>query len=306
MGWLGNHQTTSGIRHNSSSSNGRTSDSHGIYHGAEYHMQSVFRAIFKQRGKRAQHSKYSDFEILSEVFHAGLPASIKALTGKDKPPGPGHIGSDWFPRLFGNPGTVFGHTIICPMQTDKCAYCCQLLSDENSLRKSIERHTQQGDLGNIERKNALPTAENELVSIMEEQQEHRKMCNEAEEDYKAATRDAYSNHKEVCVQWELLMESWGCRDQESISSLALKVIDLASKFVLVLASDYQEEKLIPSWKKSPQPGPTFFLSKRNIHVHILDAPSFGVNSDESRLFKRAIYSRLRLPVDPKTVMTPSA
>ena len=272
---------------------GRTPDSHGIYHGAEYHLSSIFRATVKQRGKRASNSKYANYEIMSEVFCAGLPLSIRNTVGKQKPPSAGHIGSDWFPRLFGKPGSSFGHTTICPMETDKCAYCCQLKLDENSLRKSIERHKQQGDLGNIERQTGLVAAEKELTSITQEQSNHRKQCNDAEEDYKAACKDAHDRHKEICVQWELLLQSWCNNNLDQVAAaLESTVIDMARKFTLVIASDYQEEKLIPSWKKSPQPGPTFFLSKRNIHVHIIDAPSLGVNSTESRLAKRVIYNRL--------------
>ena len=66
----------------------------------------------------------------------------------------------------------------------------------------------------------------------------------------------------------------------------------AGEFEFILGTDYQEEKLLPHWGKSPQPGPTYFMSKRNVHVHILDAPSCGECSGPSRFGRRIVYSRL--------------
>ena len=273
------------------SPSGRTLDSHGLYHGAEYHLSSIFRAIEKQRGDRRQ--KYEDFEIMSEVFCAGLPPELKALTGRNKPPSPGWVGTNWFPRLFSKPGSIYGHTTLCPMETDKCSYCCRLKIDEHSLRKSIGRHKQQGDQGNIERQMALKSAEGELLGILSDTADHRKECADAEDDYKGATKGKHAAYIELCGNLKQLLQLWWSdASKEQCELLESRLIVEASEYEDPLASDYQEEKLMPSWKASPQPGPTFFFSKRNCHVHILDAPGRGENSSASAIHKRVIYNRM--------------
>ena len=243
----------------------------------------------KPRGNRK--CKFEDFEILSEAFIAGLPAHIRAGTGKGKPPSAGWIGTNWFPQIFGSPNSSHGYTELCPHETDKCAYCCQLKQDANSLQKSIGRHIQQGDQGEVDRTNRRLECEEALEAIEQERQRHRQACTEAEQDYKTAmalhTHQKYCQLVDLFSDWLSLFASGGDADP-----IERELTQLANQYVFQLGSDYQEEKLVPHWGCSPQPGPTFFMSKRNIHVHILDAPSCGEFKGPTALGKRVIYNRL--------------
>ena len=68
---------------------GRTPDEKGLFHGAEYHLDSRYRALCKQRAT-GRIQKYENYEILAEAFIAALPSHVRALTGKAKPPSAGH------------------------------------------------------------------------------------------------------------------------------------------------------------------------------------------------------------------------
>ena len=272
---------------------GRTADKTGRFHGAEYHLSTVFQVLVKSRNKDKP-CKHENYEILSEAFIASLPPEVKALTGKARPPTAGWVGTDWFPRLFGNASSVYGYTTICPKQTDKCNYCCQLRHDMASIRESIKRHRQQGDQGSIERQTQLLAVMNDLKATEEEEKLHIKLCGEAEACYKESITGAHDAYRKACAVWQLLMQACSlpstCTQEEEIRRLTDQLQEVG--LIFRLASDYQEEKLLPHWGKSPQPGATFFMSKRNVHVHIMDVPSCGERYGASVFGRRVIYNRL--------------
>ena len=71
---------------------GRTADKTGRFHGAEYHLSTVFQVLVKSRNKDKP-CKHENYEILSEAFIASLPPEVKALTGKARPPTAGWVGT---------------------------------------------------------------------------------------------------------------------------------------------------------------------------------------------------------------------
>ena len=159
--------------------------------------------------------------------------------------------------------------------------------------KSIERHQQQGDQGDVERAFRLAEAKRELCAVEEELKVHRRECSEAEVDYKDSLVTARPLYQATFAAWMRLLQAYSdVPEADELLKVEAALIETASSLRFIMASDYQEEKLIPSWKKSPQPGATFFMSKMNIHVHIFDVPSCGVNKDTSKFGKRVIYNRL--------------
>ena len=158
------------------------------------------------------------------------------------------------------------------------------------MQKSIERHKQQGDQGDIDRAVRRRECEEALEAIEQERRDHRKACEEADRDYKDAM--LLHDHKKYCEMVSVFSEWLSlCASGGAIDPVEGMLVQLVKQYVFQLGSDYQEEKLIPHWGRSPQPGPTFFLSKRNIHVHILDAPSCGEQKGPTACSKRIIYSR---------------
>jgi len=68
-------------------------------------------------------------------------------------------------------------------------------------------------------------------------------------------------------------------------------IEDASNSWFDVSSDYQQDKAIPSWNLSPQPGPTYFMSGETYYVHILCMESCGDASGPTRFSRNIVYSR---------------
>jgi len=58
-----------------------------------------------------------------------------------------------------------------------------------------------------------------------------------------------------------------------------------------MSSDYQQDKSMPAWNQSPQPGPTYFMSGHTQNVHIFRAESCGTPSGPSRFFRNIVFMR---------------
>ena len=68
-------------------------------------------------------------------------------------------------------------------------------------------------------------------------------------------------------------------------------IEDASNSWFDVSSDYQQDKVVPSWNESPQPGPTYFMSGETHYVHIFCAESCGYPTGPPRFSRSLIYSR---------------
>lgn len=58
-----------------------------------------------------------------------------------------------------------------------------------------------------------------------------------------------------------------------------------------MPSDYQQDKSVPAWNLSPQPGPTYFMSGETHYVHIFCVESCGETTGPSRFSRNVVYSR---------------
>ena len=71
----------------------------------------------------------------------------------------------------------------------------------------------------------------------------------------SAARDYYNEMTQSCSdKWNKIME---LSNQQSTEQLAVA----QHTFTLVLSADYQQNKLIPHWGRTEQPGSTYYLQK---------------------------------------------
>ena len=124
---------------------GRTQDSSGRYHGAEFYLMSRLTQVKTQPGRDTK----DEDAVLECVFKKALQGRADPLTGRPdsslKPPS-GTAVSGWFAEYFGI-GCEFGHTTLFPHKSDACALCESWDVDINSTDMSIKRHSQQtGDM----------------------------------------------------------------------------------------------------------------------------------------------------------------
>ena len=94
---------------------------------------------------------------------------------------------------------------------------------------------------------------------------HKTEAAVAHDMYKSRLVDVRPNYLMLCHAYvELAMA--GNAEAEGLLN---QLLDLAAGFHFVIESDYQQDKHVPFWGKSPQPGPTYFMSKETNYVHIM-------------------------------------
>ena len=72
------------------------------------------------------------------------------------------------------------------------------------------------------------------------------------------------------------------------------LIAAASTLEFGFDSDYQMDKGVPSWRESPQPGPTYFMSKDTMYIHILLVSSLGSRTGPTRFQSNYYYIRRQI------------
>lgn len=139
---------------------------------------------------------------------------------------------------------------ICPHQEDYCDTCAQ---------KNEEIRARQTTLNRLKQATAslpedLEKIEEELRGIRQSLENHRKDAAESHHYYTDII-------KKSATKWKRIVELEGKSDLDKNECDELAV--LHKSFNLVIAADYQMSKLVPHWGKSPQPGSTYFLPRRN-------------------------------------------
>ncbi|KAJ1616684.1 hypothetical protein T492DRAFT_894991 [Pavlovales sp. CCMP2436] len=109
-----------------------------------------------------------------------------------------------------------------------------------------------------------------------------------------ASRDAAAVGTSVVRAFTKLVagEACGvCSDQKDALLVHLAPARLRDSAASTSKADYQQDKAVPYWGYSPQPGPTYFMSHLTFYVHIICAESLG-QADRPSLFGRnRVYTR---------------
>ena len=298
---------------------GRTKDSNGRFHGAEYYMVSKIKTVKTQSGRAVSKPE----EVLECVFKAALASQSPKL----RAPG-GTAIAKWLAEDFGI-GSELGHTTVFPHQTDACATCSSIKIDVQGLEMSLKRHLQQGGDMTIERQTTIKELKQELSELQTMLTDHRgdahraqvhariqhgshrfqrdsHYCNltlasictllhpfprlhclTAQEQYKERVEGA---RNEYMTLMHLLAEYLNPESAEACVSRG-DLIKASAERTFHVDSDYQQDKLTPFWGSSPQPGPTYFYSKETQYIHIINSHSLGDASGASRLRRNHYYLR---------------
>lgn len=105
--------------------------------------------------------------------------------------------------------------------------------------------------------------------------------------------NAYDAYTEVERRFKLLQTT--CRDdtmtEEKRKADILSFANRAARCWTDISSDYQQNKSIPAWNKSPQPGPTYYLSGLKHYVHIICCERFCHSTGPIRFSRNLVYTR---------------
>ena len=142
---------------------------------------------------------------------------------------------------------------LYPHKNDYCDTCAGMKNDISAREMSMKRLTQSGSAG----EESLLQLESEIASLRESLDEHKKHALESRTSY----------NEDVCAcktQWQKI----GAFDsvEQRTADQEQELQKLKENFVLVLAADYQQSKLVPYWGLSPQPSSTYYLMKMSYDI----------------------------------------
>lgn len=275
---------------------GRTIHKDGRSHGAMFYLDAVFDSIRNKEDDIGQ-SKTSVADVFNVALREGWDrmSSVKVFK-----PVAGSTLDTWMKEDFGSvsyrdgkriPSDQF--TTIYPHKTDACARCETLKASLRSLEQQRKRHKQQHDQGSLLRREALAEIENEMVDTEEELKCHRMEADAAIHNHRKCIDDAFTNYCSVSDRFYnmLTVARDGSTSAFQKESVIDKFIEEASCLWVQISSDYQQDKSIPRWNKSPQPGPTYYMSGLTHYVHIFCIDSLGLSTGQSRMQRNRVYTR---------------
>ena len=258
---------------------GRTVQTDGRYHGTEFFLDANFRAIKQQTG--VGRKVLLSQNVLSSFFALACVESTPPM----KAPSDSSV-SNWFAEYFGKAGAVYGHTSLYPQKTDACSFCCEQIEKIQSLDASLRKHRlHTEDAGSLERQAAVRELTQEREQLQCELEEHRALAAHAQLLYRERLSGSRSDYLKLCETYFDLL------GDDSDGNAVLAFAREASKLMFNLDADYQQDKSYPHWGVSPQPGPTYFMSKVTEYVHIIVAHNCGISDGISRLSRNVIYIR---------------
>lgn len=210
---------------------GRTLQSDGRYHGAEFYLNSNFMAIKQQTGNNRKQLPAS--QVLSSAFNAAISPSRS-------------LGDTtimrWFRSEF-NIGSQHGHTKLFPHKSDACSRCEELLQDMRSVEASLRKHKLHvEDAGSLQRLTAVRELEVQLQELHSELMEHRAEAAMAQSLHKARTSTTRRNYTKVCLAFLELLESSGDA-ANAHEECEESFLNEAVKFEFSIDSDYQQDKV---------------------------------------------------------------
>ena len=200
----------------------------------------------------------------------------------------------WFHKHFGV-GSEHGHTEIHPHKSDVCPVCAQIEMDLQSLTASLKRVRAQPDK-TAKREADIVLLHDGIKQLEEAWEEHTNEAKQAHEHYVTKIEDAHQDYCFAVRKWQMLLSSMAVDAETQLNAVEKastieKFVKAVSGIALVLSHDYQQDKQYPAWHKSPQPGPTYFMSSITAYVHIFCADSLGLAEGPTRFARNHVYIR---------------
>jgi len=262
---------------------GRAPDRNGRAHGAAWYLHSRFE-VLRPQGTRDERPS------VAVAFNDALAAS-------ETPPINTQVIGRWMRELFGSHTITDGvrvpslqHTTICPHKTDACGTCETLRGDLRHCEQSRKRHVAMADQSTQARRDAVAGLTQAVDEIKAALAEHNREAAAAIGHHKTCIASAASRYTDREAAWRELLGA-DRTDRDGLSSACDAFVSSWGDFWFDISSNYQEDKALPSWNRSPQPGPTYFLSGETHYVHIMCMESCGVTTGASRFSRNLVYTR---------------
>lgn len=277
-----------------SSPNGRTPDKHGRPHGTFRYFDAKYTLIVDRNSEDSASAFCNDVvRSMKRVQHfIDHPKDLVSVRTVER----------WIPKHFGTRILVDGKVVYnpnsCmkyPHKSDACSDCERRRGDRQSLVQTLRRHKQQSDLGTKPRQDVIKTIEKEIEDLDRGDTEHLEEAKEAVDHHKDQIKPAHSDFSSLASEWDALHRSMDPTEEEIEG-----FIDKASEFVFQMSCDFQQDKLIPSWNQSPQPGPTYYMSGITQYVLIFCMESCGLSTGPSKLSRNLAFVRDERVAGPKT------
>eukprot|EP00171_Calliarthron_tuberculosum_P004486 IDg4486t1 len=267
------------------SPNGRTRDSHGRFHGAPNYLDAKFLLYSKER-QGEQRLAFTDECVSSmakvEPFLSNPRLLIKPRTVRAI-----------LSELFGKVKFVDGlpvyneeYTVLYPQKTDACSDCVRISQQMASDRQSLKRHESQSDCG-IDRMMAIKDVKTSLADHEIALKRHTEEAGRASKFHKDCVATAFTSYASVAAHWESLMTKGSPVNDAELNQFC----EESSSLWLDVSTDYQQDKAVPSWKESAQPGPTYYLSGVTNYIHIIVIESCGMSTGPTRFSRNLVYIR---------------
>lgn len=265
---------------------GRTADKNGRFHGAAFYLDSKWAVLRNIKSDDTRVSFYSSFD-------AALAVSGRQPVHTDIP-------LRWLRSLFGSTTRIGGrlapsdqHTTLYPHKTDACSTCEFFHADLRAAKQSLKRHNQQSDQASMQRQDAIREVKTAIEHMEEALMGHKNEASVAMDFHKQTVAGAAERYEVLVNMFDRVM----CvtpreGDQaDGVMDVTNDFISRASKDWFEVSSDYQQDKSVPAWNLSPQPGPTYFMSGVTHYVHIFCVESCGETTGPSRFSRNVVYSR---------------
>eukprot|EP00170_Pyropia_yezoensis_P005454 contig_22133_g5468 len=129
----------------------------------------------------------------------------------------------------------------------------------------------------MQRQNGIREGKTDILHLEEALQEHKDEASVALRFHKQALSNAAAKYEALVNMFNVVMST----TPQDVEGTDLQqhdmdnLVSLASKDWFEVSSDYQEDKSVPSWNQSPQPGPTYFMSGETHYIHIFCLESCG-------------------------------
>lgn len=284
---------------NNRSPTGRTADHKGRYHGAVFYLDSkwtVLKSLIARRKREDVRERECPSTIVAKgrSFCDDFSRACFEASGKNVATSTVYL---WFTEDFSSRISVDGahtankeHTTLFPHKSDACAFCETNKRDSASASKSLQREKQQHDR-TIPRLQAIRRHEEEVSDLSFALEAHLEAAAGAIEHHNSCIKPAAAIYRELSERFQEL-----CNKKVNASDPRwVQFTRDASSSWLDVSSDYQQDKAVPAWNRSPQPGPTYYLSGMTNYVHIFVLHSCGEaarsDNDDTRLSRNIVYIR---------------
>lgn len=227
----------------------------GRLHGAAFYLDSKWVVL-----RRSTCAKTEDRLSFASSFNAVQVAAGLRKAHDDIP-------LRWLREMFGSTKRLGGknvpshqHTTIHSHKTDACATCGFFLADLRQAQQTLKRHCQQADQGSMDRQSAIKETRRLIGDLQAAVAEHKNGASSALEYQNKCIGEAAQRYEELSTVFEEVVSNEPTKEETGgITLTPQEELMCVQAFMSWYedSSDYPQDKAVPTWNPSPQPGPTY-------------------------------------------------